>query len=368
MLPYILIGMLIMLGALLRLDTQRAGPQRISASLLACSALLIVFIGLRHHVGMDWNNYLIMMARADYANNLLDSLRVTEPGYSLILMIASTTDLGIYVANFLSALIVVPCLVAWARRTPEPWLALLAAYPFFIMVFLMSANRQALAAACFMGVMAVWDRLNIVQRTALIFGCAMFHYSVLILLVFVALDLQLRREIKVVAVFVMSGISIYALQNLGQASYYNNTYGLNQEEVLESQGALFHVALNFIPASLYFLFPKARAILFPNALIRNMAFAAMLTLPMALVLSTAASRINFYWTPMAMYVLAALPGVIAQQSRQPVRLLASLLVLAVAPIWLLTANSAQAYIPYQNMLTADERELETRWDLGARWN
>lgn len=356
--PYLFLGGLILLGAVASMDRRTATQQRVSLPLISVCLLLVLFIGLRHNIGMDWNNYLGMMSKSYATDNIVDALAVTEPGYALLLWMASFTDLGIYVANFITALIIVPCIVLWARKTPEPWLALLAAYPFFILVFALSANRQSLAAAGLMAVVAFWPKLTPMQRVAAIIGCAMFHYSALVFIVFVALDFKIDPLLKSVMAIIASILTIYGLQYVGQAEYYNNLYGIERDVEIQSAGALFHIALNALPASLYFLLPRYRDRLFPTPLIKNLAFAALLTLPLALIFSTAASRINFYWTPMAMYVIAALPGVFEGKGQRLVRMTVAAAGFAVAPLWLLTANSAFAYLPYQNALAIDERMLE----------
>ena len=36
-----------------------------NATWAAAFLVLLLFVGLRHHVGMDWNNYLIMIERVN---------------------------------------------------------------------------------------------------------------------------------------------------------------------------------------------------------------------------------------------------------------------------------------------------------------
>lgn len=359
------------MGGLLFLPAAAAAGathQRNSSSIIqplwvSAFALLVIFVGLRHNVGMDWNNYLVMMWKSQQSAGVLSQLSFVEPGYALILITADITGYGIYAANLLSAMIIFSCIFYFARKTPEPWLALVVSYPFFIMVFTMSANRQALAAGAIMVVLAHWNRWSPPIKVIGIMVCASFHYSALIFLVFVALDLPLRLPTKIVATAFLSGLALYLLVQSGNASRYQSSY-IDGAEVVESTGAVYHVLLNAAPAALYFIFPRARATLFPSAILRNLAFATLLCLPLALTFSTVASRLNFYWVPMAMYVLAAMPGSVQPEMRSIVRLAIGFTMLAVAVLWLQYANSAIAYLPYQNAIWTPEIELEYTYIFG----
>ena len=358
MLPYAIVSMLLLVGAALGLDGQSRYGARPSVALVAMAIILVVFVGLRHNVGMDWNNYVIIMNTVSKLE-FWRALNQTEPGYALILLFGAETDLGIYTANLLTAALCVTALVIWARKTPEPWLALVAAFPFFILVFLMSANRQGAAASAIMIVLAYWYRLGTIGRVVGILICACFHFSALIFLALVSVDLRLSPVLRRAGMVVVAIGALFFLQQSESGIWYATTYGAGAEGAGDSSGAFFHIALNAIPASLYFLAPQWRPVLFPAPILRYLAFAALAMLPIALVASTAASRLNFYWTPMTMYVVAALPTVLAARSKTLFRVFGSTLILAVGPVWLLTANSSRAYLPYQSLFDISVYERET---------
>jgi hypothetical protein len=66
--------------------------------------VLVVFVGLRHKVGMDWNNYLLMIVKAS-DGSAMDSLRVAEPGYAILLWLSASANFGVYGANFVGAVV-----------------------------------------------------------------------------------------------------------------------------------------------------------------------------------------------------------------------------------------------------------------------
>ena len=324
---------------------------------ISALVLLILFVGLRHHVGMDWNNYLWMIDKAARAQGFSDYLKVAEPGYALLLVIGDLSGGGIYVTNLLGAIVFCAGLFAFARRCPEPWLALMVALPFFVIAFGMSANRQAVAAGILLIVIAQWESWGLGRKALIILIAAMFHSSAVIMLVFVGTALRLPFLVKFILVGAFIILALYFLQSTGRLAYYDDLYGRGQSGLTQSSGALIHVALNAVPASLYFLWRGARGMFFPTMLLQHMAIAALFTFPMALVMSAAAGRVSLYWYPVSMMALCALPQAVSPNSRRLVRgLIACLMVLELAG-WLLFANSSGAHLPYRNALFLADHEL-----------
>lgn len=307
---------------------------------------------------MDWNNYLRMIYSVSNAQDFWTAINITEPFYAILLIIGDATGFGIYATNFISAVLGLWGVWAFAKKTPSPWIALVVAMPMFIVVVSMSANRQALAAGLLMLLLANWSRFSLPLRALFIVLIAGIHASAVIFLAFVAIDLKMPRAFKIVGIALFSLLAIYLLQQSGYGEYYNRAYGEGQSESVQSSGALYHIALNAVPALLYFFLPSYRDVLFPTQLLRNMAFAAILTLPLALIASAAAGRISLYWFPVSIYVWAALPGALAPKFRRPFGLLIALAMLGIMVGWLQFANSSVAHIPYENALLLEPWELE----------
>lgn len=330
-------------------------PDRFMWLLAAVSVIL--FVGLRHKVGMDWNNYLRMIFKAENVADWQDLLDVSEPLYALVLYLGSLTGFGIYAVNFFTTIIVVLGLFRFLRTTPEPWIALVAALPVYITVVTMSVNRQAVAAAILLWLVADWYKLSAPKRTLFIFFAAGFHFSALLFLAFVGMDLKVRLWMKVVALSVFGALVVYILQSTGQADYYDGAYGRGQTELTQSSGAWMHVSINALPAFFYFLLPRYRSLLFPTSLARQMAICSMATLPLVAVASAAAGRISLYWFPVSIWVWSAIPQIFAPRMRPLIRIFISLSMVTVMFSWLLYANSSKAHIPYRNALFVEPWEL-----------
>ena len=351
--PFLLFGSMFAAAAILGRPTRPA--MVIWASVFV---ITVLFVGLRHHVGMDWNNYLRMIYSAENATSFGALLGVSEPFYALLLGAGAWSGGGIYAVNLVATALTMWGVFSLAKRTPEPWLALMAAVPMFIVVVCMSANRQALAAGLLMLLIANWARFGVAGRAIFIIGCAGIHASAIVMLAFVAIDLRIPKIFRVLGIGVFSLLALYYLQQTGVAEYYDQSYGSGQTGQVQSSGAIFHVAMNAVPASFYFLLPKHRGVLFPTALLRNMAFVALATVALVPIASAAAGRISLYWFPISMYVWAALPQIVAPQFRRLARLLICIVMLALLFGWLQFANSAGAHVPYLNALFLDEWQLQ----------
>lgn len=328
--------------------TQRRRPDALAW--LLCFIALTIFVGLRHKVGMDWNNYLRMIEKAGSADSFEQLFLISEPLYALLLYWGAQTGFGMYAVNLLSAVIFLAGLFKFARYCPAPWLALTAAMPFYVVVVAMSANRQAIAAGILMWLVAVWQKLNLTKRTLIILIAAGFHFSALIYLVFAGLDLKLRLWIKVLLVTLLGLLAVYILQTTGRVEYYDGAYGRGQTELTQSSGAIFHVMINAGPAMLYFILPKYRATLFPTLLLRQMALAALACIPLVFFASVAAGRLSLYWYPVSLWAWSALPEIFSERSKPVVRIVIAIVMLLILAVWLLLGNAAYAHIPYRNAL------------------
>ena len=349
--PFLLIGSSFTTAAVL---SGRRSPHPV-AWIVAFIALTL-FVGLRHNVGMDWNNYLRMIWKVTVIQDYSSLFLVSEIGYALLLVLGDKSGYGIYGVNLLTTLVFMAGLFCYARRTPEPWIALVVALPFYVMVFAMSANRQALAAGILIWLLAYWQTSSILKRFIWIIFAALFHISALLMLAFVVSSMTANRLVKIVVpgFVLMVALGILLFTNIGE--YYAVSYLASG--TVESEGALLHVSLNALPAMLYFLFPSQRSRLFPTTVLKHMAFAAVAMLPLALISSVTAGRLSLYLFPVSLWVFAALPSCVAPKYRVLIRTLIATSMMAVMLVWLNFANSAHAHLPYRNALLIPSWELE----------
>jgi hypothetical protein len=319
--------------------------------------VLVLFVGLRHKVGMDWNNYLLMISRVVDVP-LTDAFAVAEPGYAMLLWLSGAAGAGVYGANLVGAVIFLFGVFRFASRCPSPWVALAAAFPFLIVVVGMSANRQAIAIGLLLWLVAGWQEFTLRKRVAITLMAALFHFSAIFFLIFSALDLKLRPGYKLVVGLVMLTLMLAFLQMSGGAQYYDQLYVTGQSEITYSPGALMHVLLNGLPALLVVAGGIFRKQLFPNSLMVQMAWVAMSLIPLALVFSAASGRMTLYLFPVSMYAFSALPAMMSSGvQRAAIRTLLAGVMSFMLWYWLAFANSSLAHIPYNNVFWMDATEL-----------
>lgn len=319
--------------------------------------VLVLFVGLRHKVGMDWNNYLVMIQNASNGT-MVESFDFAEPAFAALLWISARLGAGVYGANMVVSLILLAGIFRFAKSTPSPWVAVTVAMPVLIVVVGMSANRQAAAIGILLWLASGWSTSSLKRRILLTLMAASFHFSAIFFLMFAAMGLKLRAEYKLIIGMVMAVAMIAFLQYSGGAEYYDQLYLSGQSELTYSSGATQHVLLNGIPAMAVLLGKRIRSILLPSPLLVQMAWLSLLLIPTAFVFSTASGRMTLYLFPVSMYVLAKLPNMFGNPAlRAAIRTTIGAIMVMILWIWLQYANSSVAHIPYNNALLMDEEQL-----------
>lgn len=321
--------------------------------------VLLIFIGLRHHVGMDWNNYLWMIQNAN-SGDFWHAFTTSEPGYALILWISGQAGLGIYGVYLVGTAIFLAGLFRYCKTTPSPWMALLVAMPFLVIVISMSAARQTVAIGVLLWLFADWTRASLLKRIVFILIATSFHISAAGFLAFIVLDLRIPVWVKAAAVAFFGAVIIYILNASGQADYYDSVYGSGQTQTTQSAGAIFHVLLNAGPGMMCFVLGKrARSILIPDRFQVQMAVLAIILLGISLVASTAASRLSLYLFPVSIRFFVVLPMLFPDpRARLALKVFLGIFFMLFLAFWLSAGNAAIGHANYRNALFVSEYELE----------
>lgn len=350
--PYFLLAGCLALAATLS-TTRRPNPFAWAFAFL----LVVVFVGLRHKVGMDWNNYL-RMTEFIGAGDFLSSFNRAEPAFAAATWLSSRAGFGVYGVNILVAFIFTSGLFRLCRRVDNPWLGLMVAFPMLIMVVACSASRQTAAIGILLWLVSEWRESSVTKRVLLILAASMFHYSAAFMLCFVALDLDIPRRWKFFIFTVMVAATVVLMSATGGGEYYITTYVTEQSEGAYSPGAIQHILLNAIPAMLLLFGAKVRQKLFPASILVNLGVLAIALIPVALFASLAAGRISLYLFPVSICAFAALPSLLQSPvARAMAKMLLAITFVGIAAIWLAFANNSFAYKPYNNVLFMDWTDL-----------
>jgi hypothetical protein len=310
-------------------------------------------IGNREHIGMDWNNYQAIHGQMRFYE-FEDVALGTEGASNALFWISRRYFSGIYTSNLVAAAILVFGVLVFSARTAEPWLSVLAATPYVCIVVAMSGTRQEMALGVIFTAFAFWHDFGFIRKAALIFIASLFHTSAIFIAGFMIQDLRISFAVKLVvgSVFVIAGV--YVLSRTGiyseQLDFYAESY-LSDEGQVVSPGALAHVALVAMPATVYFFVRERIYAMYDRSAFLDMSAMVCLALvPVAFVFSTAASRFSIYmqFFPMVFYPLLV-DTLKTENNRSAARLAILMLNLMFLFVWLKFANNSFAYLPYKNI-------------------
>lgn len=328
---------------------------------ISCFILIVIFVGLRNNVGMDWNNYLWMIQRANFGG-WLQSLAVAEPGYATLLFISGKMGWGIYGAYTMGTIIFTAGLFKYARTTPYPWIALAVAFPYLITVIAMSGARQAVAIGVLFWLFGQWYNTSLLYRAGLILLATSFHASAIVFLLLITSDMQIRKPIRIIVFLFIVIIVGFGILRSSSFDFYQAAYisGGDSSSRVESGGAMFHVILNAGPAALAMVLgASVKNRLLPDKLHLKLAYASLLMIPVALVASTVASRFSVYLFPVSMMTVSSFPN-LSKNSDQRVlfKAMIGIFYAFVLFLWLGYATNAHAWRNYSNALFIDPSRLE----------
>lgn len=324
---------------------QRADPrlQRVLWLLLALAFAL--FIGLRFEVGCDWGAYLHHLAQDSSVplSQVLTSGR--DPGYAALNWLAAQLGGAIYLVNTVCGLLLMWGMVRFARQQPLPWLALLVAVPYLIIVVGMGYTRQSVALGFELLGLAALMKGQLRRFIFFIICGALFHKSAVVLLPLAAL---VSAEKKIFT-WLWVGLTTALI---GALVLFEQQQALWENYVVAgmvSEGGGIRVAMNVVPALLFLLFRNRLAqTVYEKKLWAWIALFSLLCIPLVGVASTAVDRVALYFMPIQIYVFARI-GLLAY-SRWGRTVLVTGVVLGYAAIqwvWLNYATHAHCWLPYR---------------------
>ena len=308
--------------------------------------LFTLMMGLRHEVGGDWLNYLPHF-RQTATMSLGEVMGRSDPGYYGLNWVVAQFGGDIYHVNLACAAIMMWGTVRFCRDQPNPWLALLAAVPYMLIVVGMGYTRQAVALGfALLGLAALGHGRTRAFVLWIAIG-ATFHQSAVLLLPIAALAASRNRFLTGGLVGVTTLLLYYLLLADASEALWENYV----EAQYQSQGGMIRVMMNVVPALLLILFRKRLA---PDLQERKlwlwMAVFALACLPLVGLASTAVDRVALYLIPIQLFVFSRIPRLATTvRVRTPLVVGVVGYYAAVLYVWLNYATHAFAWVPYQFM-------------------
>lgn len=318
---------------------------KVRADTFVVYIVLIFFIGMRHNVGADWGAYENVYNRMEDVT-FYDLFSLKDFGYQFLNYSSYYLGLSIYFVNFICAGIFVSGLFIFSKTLQRPWLALLVAYPYLILVVGMGYTRQAAALG-----MVMWALTsnNFIKYCLLVFIGALFHKSAILMIPLVILITSTSKIILIPTMIVTAfiGYKVMLESSVDELMY------VYVEREYQSSGAMIRVFMSVLPATIllffnkYFIFESIEK----KKLWMVISFASIFSFFLLLVanFSTAIDRVALYYIPLQLYVISQIPEVFFSSSRKkmwPV-LLISCYLFSVLFVWLVFADNSKSWLPYQ---------------------
>ncbi len=313
----------------------------------ACIGVMAMAVGFRHEVGGDWGNYMRHF-REIHKLSFAQALDFGDPAYYAIMWRIAKSGLSIHWSNAISACIVMAGVSVFARRQPMPWLALLVAVPYLIIVVAMGYTRQSAALGfALLGLAALGQQKVPVFVIWILIGAA-FHKSAVLLLPIAALSAARNRAWTFFWVAMTSIAGAYFFVADDSETLVKNYI----ETEYQSQGGIIRVTMNAIPAAIFLLWQRRLDI---DESERKLWFwlslFALACLPLLAILpSTAVDRVALYFIPIQMHVFSHLHR-IAKSTMGRTRIVVAVVAYyaLVQYVWLNYAAHSRYWVPYQFM-------------------
>ena len=314
---------------------------------IAAFLLLSLLIGLRHEVGGDWDSYLLYVDSMQ-GEGLEEIWRRSDPAYQLLCWIGANVGGGVYLVNLLCASIFSWGLLAFCRRQPRPWLALLVSMPYLVTVVAMGYTRQGVAIGLAMLAITRLDSGHMLRFVGWIALATLFHKSAIIVLPFALFAFQ-RSKWQTILGLITAGSLVLALP---LANYADSLTAGYLDAEYQSEGALIRVIIVAVPAAVLLIYRRRFRFLAGSRTFWPMlAWGALFLLPLvwSSPATTAVDRLALYWLPLQLLVWSQAPEVFAASPRGAllwvaiVTLSSGLMLLT----WLFFAEHAHAWLPYQ---------------------
>ncbi len=308
-------------------------------------AVFALMIGLRHEVGGDWLNYLRHFEVTSHLR-FAEIFDKGDPGHYLVNWVVARLGGSVYWVNLLYGTVLMWGTVVFCRKQPWPWLALLVAVPYMLIVVGMGYSRQAMALGfALVGLVALGEHRIRTFVICIALG-ALFHKSAVLLLPIAVLSASRNRFLTAGMVGVTFVLLFYLLVSQEADSMWANYV----EYQMESQGAKIRVLMNAMPAVAMLLWGRRLA---PDTQERKLwtwiAWLALLCLPLVSFASTAVDRVALYLIPLQLFVFSRLPLLAGNNIRMRTLLVLGVIGYYAAAqfVWLNFAKHAEYWLPYR---------------------
>jgi hypothetical protein len=332
--------------ALFSLTGVKLEPRSRAIMLSLVAIILIIIIGLRDHVGADWDGYLSILDFVE-TQKLSEVLVGREPGFGLINWVSTQIGWGIYGVDLTCAIIFVSGLMAFLTRQPNFWRCLTLSIPVLVIQLAMSGIRQAAAMGfLFFALNAFIDRRPLRYLIFVVLAFTMHQTAIvfLILSIFIGERIRVIPILSAVIVFLLISIFLFKDVDFYRDAYISQDYG--------AAGAAPRIAFNIIAAFLFWRLSRRWQTHYTDyRLFSILAFAIALVTPLLVFAQVAADRLEYYLIPFQVAVISRVPDLLPARLKVIYTTVVYSGYSAALAVWLNYSWIAKlCWIPYSNII------------------
>ena len=353
MMPYIV---LFLIPTLIALHPQSGDTILKKNALFAMSIVFILFIGLRHQVGGDWEIFLNQFSLyKDMSFYKAITVQIgsggSDFGYVFLNVLIERIGGNIYWVNLVCAALFVFGVWRFALLQAYPWLVIISGVSYLSVVVAMGYTRQAVAIGfIFAALSCLQDRKNY-QSIFYIILAVTFHKAALIMLSFFILYLTHgRRRLAVYLAFLF--LAIISVYTLHEQLYHLIKFYITSQ-YMDSAGAIPRSIINIILSVILLKYLNQMNLDYKlHLLYKNLSITLIFISLFVGFASTAVDRLSLFFFPVQLMLFGQLPMISSKKYIQQfigVSIIAYSLVLML--VWLFFAHTASHWVPYHNLFS-----------------
>jgi hypothetical protein len=323
--------------------------ESLNSMFIIFSIFLIFFMGLRHDVGGDWENYINQFENTfEHTYSYVKMLYHDDPGFWILGYFMYSIEWNIYGVDFIVAIIFMIGLAKLLKQQPNPWLGLAVAFPYLIIVVSMGYVRQAAAIGFIMWGISYLREKSFSKFIMMVFFATIFHKTA-ILLVGIGMFQEGRGKFFRLIALIFIGSAMWSAFLAQDQSAFIKNYVDSQ---MYSGGAIIRIVMNVVPALILFYTRKRWQEIFDDYHFwKIIAFSSIIMLLLLSIASTAVDRMALYFIPIQIVVFSRLPLLLeGKVHRQQLKFTILLYYLFVMSIWLNIGTFSRLWIPYHNII------------------
>lgn len=303
----------------------------------------------RFETGGDWLTYDEMFEdmRVD---TLAYAMTRTDPLYGFFNWFSAQIGTGIYLVNGVCCLVLAYGVVRVSTSFREPWLAVLIAVPYLMIVVGFGYVRQGAAIGMMLLAIASMDKSNPVRTLLYLAIAVAFHSTAALTIPLFVFGMAPRNKLLATAAGIVGAAAfVFVLAprlNTFELGYIDAEY--------DSGGAATRLVMSLVPSALIVLRwrqfvagVKARPVWLMMALANFIAVVALVLSPS----STAVDRIALFFSVIQMAAFGEFRALVGVSDRmaQFIRLMLIAVAIAVQSVWLIFGTHAIFWVPYQSV-------------------